>query len=865
MRKLLVVCLSVLLSALGAWAAESAGIRGKVLDPSGEAIPAAEITVKNTATGAASHTTSGADGTFAINGLSGGTYTLTASKTGFRGFNQKGIQLQPGENLSSQIVMKLQQLVQAVEVHATAPGATLVPTQQDVLKSNQTIRVLDRKQMDAVGPLAGAAQIVSQAPGANVVSYGNTGQSKSTIVLNGINQGWGGYGGYNYPGSLGVTLDGIPITDAATGLWPSATLPQTNMFQNVNVIYGPGDPADRWYTNVGGGFDFVPVQPAHKAHIDGTLSFGSYNQQNLELNMLTGLYHGWSSVLSVGLGKGDSFRNGIDNFSNPGKDGAFYFKTTRAFQSGSFSVGGYYARAGAYRPQVIPMTPVAGLTVEGLNVPGAEVYSQQTSGFYSTLPYTSYNKYDINELGVIYAKEEYLLSNTSTVHNETWFTHEFRFHERNDDVYVSPGQINEWNNPHHNTVGDEISINEELPFNKLSEGGYFLHDIYNSRNNFFNPALGGSGEAQIVNIGGKVRSSYFTQDNYAGFIQDDFHPIARLHITPGVRFDRFATGYYSGTLEDFTFLPGVVLSTHCPETGASTPGNTNDQGASCGNHQTRTAVEPSINVSGQPLSWLTLYGGYAKTYRSPSLGGGGGLFQSLDPSTNYILSSGAYYQAGFKVNFQNVGNVRNMLFGAAYYHLRYANEQLGVELGNGNFINTSGSSNYHGVNAYFDLDPLSNLHVFTNLNGEGATYDQFYSGNFSFQGLPVSYVPSTTVNTGAYFSFARNERTYVEPRVWFQFIGPQHLFDNCGLQNGACTTAAPSNRTEPSYSTVNLSLRVPYKFLSFDLDALNVLDRKYNEFEYVSAGGYYGTSTAGYTFAYPAPPFTLYASIGFHF
>lgn len=637
------------------------------------------------------------------------------------------------------------------------------------------------------------------------------------------------------------------------------------MFQNTNVTYGPGDPADRWYTNVGGGFDFVPVQPTSKAHMDGTLSFGSYSQKNLELNLFSGDYHGWSTVLSGGMGKGDSFRSGPDGFGNPDKDGALYTKTTKSFQSGAFSVGGYYARSGGYRAQIIPMSPVAGLTMDGLGVPDAAVYSQQTSGFYSTLPYDSYNKYDVNELGLIYAREIFLLDNTTTFQNQTWYSHEFRMHERNNDVYAPGPQVNEYNDPHHNTIGDNVLLSKTLPLNKVSIGGYFLHDIYNSRNNFYNPADGGAGPDQIANIGGKIRSSYFNQDNYAAFIQDDFHPIARLHITPGVRFDRFYTGYYSGTLQDFSFAPGVVLSTHCPSTGISTAGNTNDQGADCGNHQARTAVEPSINVAGEPLRWLTLYGGYAKTFRSPSLGGGGGLFQSLDANRYYILASGEYYQAGFKVHRSQIGRAKNMLFGAAYYHLRYANEQLGVELGNGNFINTSGSSNYNGVNAYFDVDPLSGLHVFSNFNGEGANYSQFISGGVAFNGLPVSYVPAETVNAGAYYDIGYHDRPLVEPRLWYQFTGSQHIFDNCGLVNGACTTAQPSQQTMPSYSTVNLSVTVPFKFLNFEVNMLNLLDRQYNIYEYISSGGYFGTSTGGYTFAYPAAPFTVYASIGFHF
>jgi iron complex outermembrane recepter protein len=201
-----------------------------------------------------------------------------------------------------------------------------------------------------------------------------------------------------------------------------------------------------------------------------------------------------------------------------------------------------------------------------------------------------------------------------------------------------------------------------------------------------------------------------------------------------------------------------------------------------------------------------------------------------------------------------------------------------VELGNGNFINTSGSSHYQGVNAYFDVNPMTDLHLYTNLNGESATYDQFDSSNpyltdpntglplnESFTGLPVSYVPKVTWNTGGFYDFQRGDRTIVEPKLWFQFLGTQHIFDNCGLVNGACTTSQPSQQTMPSYETVNLSVTFPYKFLRFEVNMLNLLNKQYNIYQYISAGGYYGTSTAGYVFGYPGAPFTVYGSVHFAF
>lgn len=761
-----------------------------------------------------------------------------------------------------------QQAVNAGEVSATgtgttaAPaGATAQPTQKEVFHSSQTVRVLDRAQIEAAGPVAGSAQILSYTPGANVTGYGNSGATKYTISINGVHQGWGGYGGNTDNGSLGVTFDGVPIVDPATGLWQSPTIPQAGMIQNTNVTYGPGDPVDRWYTNIGGSVEFTPVQPTLKPGGEVNLTYGSYDQKNLDFNLRTGDYHGWSTVLAGGLGNGNSFRSAPDGFQNPYEDYAIFLKTVKTFQNGSFEFGGYDAHSGGYRAQVIPTTANPAITMNGL--PGGQIYSQPTSGYYSTLPFASYDKKDFNDMWLLYGRENIRLDDTTTLHNLTWYMHINRLHSRITDVYSQGPQQNEWNNPYTNTIGDKLWLTEELPFNTIDAGAYYIHALYNSRNNFYNPADGG--DKGVVNIGGKIRSSYFSQDDVAFFLQDDIHPIPMLHITPGIRFVSYQIGYSNSSQQDFGFAPGVVLSSHCPVTGASTAGNTTDQGASCDNHQSRNAVEPSIDVTLNPLPWLSLYGGYLESTRSPQMGGGGGLFQKVDP-TSYHLALAQYYQLGFKVHVQHMGVLNNFIFGAAYYHLRYAKQEIDITLGSGDSISANGTSVYNGVNIFLDDNPIYQLHVFANASVEGAKYTSYVTGGVSYNGAPVAYVPSATLNAGAYYDVLTHG-VLIEPRGWFQFIGSQHIFDN--------VTGAPSSQTMPAYGTLNLAVKatVPLhlpggwgtRYLDLKLTALNVLNKKYNAYEWVSSGGYFGTPTGGYNLAYPGAPFTIYGTVGVRF
>ena len=858
-----------------AFAQGSGTITGQIVDTSGAAVPGASVSANDLTSGTVAKATTAADGTFTIANLSPDRYLVSIEKAGFNAYTEQ-VSLVTQQSMTINAKMSIATLSQSVVVRGTVvPGARPMPTRTDVLLSNQSVRILDRKQLDAAGPLAGGAQMIALTPGANVIGYAQTGATKYTIQLNGIHQGWAGENtGFTAPGSLGVTFDGIPISDVATGLWQSATMPQNLLMQNLSVTYGPGLAKDRWYDNIGGQVEFTPIQPTVSHHVSVSATYGSYNQKNIAFVANTGNFHGWSTVIGGGAGNGDSFRQAPDGFANRSRDGAAFVKTIRMFSAGSFELGSYFAKSGGYRAQVIPLTD------QGIIEPNGKSYSQATSGFYSTLPFDAYNKYDTNQMWILYGRENLSLNSTTSVSNMTWFMHIRRFHRRLSDIFASAGQIDEWNNPYSDAFGDEVSVQKVLPLNTLTVGSYFIHELYNTRNNFFDPAMGGNGAAHIVNIGAKFRSGYFDQDDISFFAEDDFHPIPKLHITPGVRWVGFRTGYSDQAQRDFAFAPGVVISTHCslfPQGAGTDPfhnlfgtPNTTEQGSICGGHETRSDVEPSISAGFIALPWLTVYGGYSTQFRSPSLGGGGGMFQKVDPNF-YSLAKGAYSQAGFKMHFTNAPGLKNFIVGAAYYHISYTNQELDFETAGQVQVAAGGSTLYQGVNAYFDDDPASNLHFFLNINGETSKFTNYIVGGSSlaecaadnlsctsFNNLPVSYVPNATFNAGVYYGIMHNDHVLVEPRFSVSYLGSQHMFNN--------NTGTPDTATMPAYTTANLSFTgSPIKNINLTLSIQNLFNKKYNNYEYISSGGYFGTATGGYILAYPGAPLGTYGTISYQF
>jgi iron complex outermembrane receptor protein len=882
----LAVGLVLMVSAL--CSAQNVGVKGKVVDAGGAAIGNAAVSLTDLTTNKVLHTTTNEEGQFAFADVPSDPQLVTIEKAGFESFTQR---ISRKDQIATTInaTLKVETLYETVVVRGTvSPDAKPVPTREDVMVIPDTVRVLDRKQLDAGGPLAGGAQMMQSTPGSNVVGYGETGATKYTVILNGIQQGWAGEAtSFTAPGSLGITFDGVPVADPATGLWQSATMPQNLVMQNLGVTYGPGQPMDRWYTDVGGRIEFTPIQPTESKHVSVALTQGPYGQQNFAFVANTGSFKGWSTVLGGGLGRGDDFRVAPDGFGNHAVDGSAFGKTLKTFSAGSFSFGAFYAKAGGFRPTVIPLTDV------GLLEPDGSHFSEATSGFYSALPYAAYNKYDTNEMALVYGRENIFLGVNTTLQNMTWYTHIRRLHERYQDLLSLGPQVNEFNNPHSNIFGDEVGMAEVLPYNTLHFGGYLMHEIYNAHNNFYSFAEGGNGPLGVVGAGGRFRSGYFQQDDLAFYAQDDIHPIPQIHITPGFRVVGFSTSYSDQAFRDFTFAPGVIPSTHCamfpagsdpfhnvlgPPTvvGGTT---TTDQGSLCGGHESRSAIEPSIDVAVMPRDWLTIYGGYDVTYRSPALGGGGGQFQAVDPAY-YTLAKGAYTQGGVKVHFRNAPTFKDFIAGVNYFHLDYTNQEIDFETALGLQESGGGNSTYHGVDAFFDDDPYSNVHFFMNFAGESATFTNYLVGGPSlaecaaqnlsctpYNNLPVSYVPNVTLNTGIYYGIKREGHVLVEPRFWLDYTGSQHLWSN--------NTASPTTQTMPSYTTTNMSFVVPVNFerQSFNLrvDILNLANAKYNQWEYISSGGYFSglfpTSAypTGYINAYPGAPRSVYGTISYQF
>jgi len=729
---------------------------------------------------------------------------------------------------------------------APVPGATVAPTQQQLFQSGQTTRILDQQELQAVGPVGGGAQAIGLAPGAQVTGYGNSGATKYNVSLDGLANGWGGFGGQTANNNLMMTFDGIPMNNVATGLWASASIPQIGMIQNIGVTYGPGDAESRWYDSTGGTIEFTPIQPTQKAGADIYETYGSYNQENLNFDIRTGNLGGWSTVIAGGLNEGNDFRISPNGFDSPSEDYAIYVKTIKNFSDGDVSFGAYMAQAGGYRPNVIPFEPTPGIGINGLGT--SPLYNEKVN-FFAALDPQVWAKFDTNQFATVYGKQNIHLDDYNTLHNVAWYSDEQRLHSDFDNFTPNYNQLNEYNNPDNWTLGDKLWMTTTLPYNTFDYGGYYIHAYYQTENSFWSPEAPYFGSEFAPN--GHYRNGLFYSDDMALFLQDEIKPFSALRITPSIRVINDSIQYANGA----------------GQYGAFPDATGTDQGKFGSQHANYVGVEPGISTNLDVTKWLALYGSYEQAYQTPTVGGGGGYFQAIPVTQNSTqLELAEDYQAGFKINVNQPDYyLKNFLFGANWFDLQLSNQVVNAVFANGNESTAFGDSNYQGVNFYADDTLFSTVHAFLNGSVLKAIYTNYVNvgATQNFNGYHVPYVPDATLNLGVDYTYLLGN-VALKPSVWWQYTGAQYYFNNA--------TVAPSTSTFSGYQTFNASIdaKIPFsvegfgKTLDVSLTALNIANSKMNIYAYESAGGYFGNGAAT-MLGYPGAPMTLYGQVGISF
>ncbi len=159
-------CIVLVLAAVLSAQVQSGTIVGTVTDPTGAVVPAAQITLRNEATGFQRVVETNPSGRFVAYSIPTGLYTITVQADGFQRLERRGVQLTAAATVDVHLELTLGSVTETVEVTGAAP---LLQTQEAAVS-----HLVDNQEIINL-PLNGRSftQLVTLAPGAGVGSSGN--------------------------------------------------------------------------------------------------------------------------------------------------------------------------------------------------------------------------------------------------------------------------------------------------------------------------------------------------------------------------------------------------------------------------------------------------------------------------------------------------------------------------------------------------------------------------------------------------------------------------------------------------------------------------------------------------------------------
>jgi len=196
----------------------SSTIVGQVNDSSGAVVPSAKIIVTNEGTGISVESATDSAGTYSVPNLQAGTYSVTASKDGFKTFRTVGIKVLAAQSVRVNVALEIGATHQVVSVSGTAP---LVNTESATVGGSITTRQMS----DLPFALQNIDGLMNLVPGAQV-SWGWS--SPQT-------------GGATHWGSFNFTMNGVQANDPGNGAAAysyglgSVSLPAIDSFQEFKV------------------------------------------------------------------------------------------------------------------------------------------------------------------------------------------------------------------------------------------------------------------------------------------------------------------------------------------------------------------------------------------------------------------------------------------------------------------------------------------------------------------------------------------------------------------------------------------------------------------------------------------------------
>ncbi|MGA2414695.1 MAG: carboxypeptidase regulatory-like domain-containing protein [Candidatus Sulfotelmatobacter sp.] len=205
---------ALILTACAAWAQDTASITGTVTDPSGAAIPSAQVVLKNTEHGISRTGASNSSGDFLFASLPIGSYDLIVTAEGFKKYEAKGVLLRVADKARVNVALEVGTI--ATEVVVQGSEVAQVQTQSSDLGGTITGKEISQLELNG----RDFTQLVALSPGVTDQSGADEGEPGASTVAFSINGGRTEYNNFEIDGGDALdngsnsTLNVYPSIDA---------------------------------------------------------------------------------------------------------------------------------------------------------------------------------------------------------------------------------------------------------------------------------------------------------------------------------------------------------------------------------------------------------------------------------------------------------------------------------------------------------------------------------------------------------------------------------------------------------------------------------------------------------------------------
>jgi hypothetical protein len=179
----------------------SASVRGRVLDPQGQPVPGAAVTVTSTSTGWSRETRSGRRGEYVVADIPPGDYAVAVVAAGLTPHRFESVTLRVGQVLDLDAALSVAGVREDVVVDAAAAG--LVDTARSVIDAVLTPQAIDRLPLNGRNFLELALLVPGNSPAPNF----DPTKSNSVVISSAGQLGRGG----------NITIDGMDNNDDVVG------------------------------------------------------------------------------------------------------------------------------------------------------------------------------------------------------------------------------------------------------------------------------------------------------------------------------------------------------------------------------------------------------------------------------------------------------------------------------------------------------------------------------------------------------------------------------------------------------------------------------------------------------------------------